>query len=69
MVIVEHTAETLAAHNAAAHGGVVVRGRDEPVAERLVRPLSVIVLDVLSEDLPQVALAERYDPRQTLAPN
>jgi hypothetical protein len=35
----------------------------------LMRPLFVIVLDVVLNDLPQVAFAQRYDPSQTLAPD
>ena len=54
MVVVKHATEALSAHDAAACGCVVVRCHDELVAERLMRPLSVIVLDVLLNDLPQV---------------
>ena len=69
MVVVKHATEALSAHDAAACGCVVVRCHDELVAERLMRPLSVIVLDVLLNDLPQVAFAQRNDTRETLAPN
>jgi hypothetical protein len=69
MVIVEHAAEAPPTYDAAAHGCVVVRCRDEFVVERLMRPLSVIVFDVLLDDLPQVAFAQRNDAGQTLAPD
>jgi hypothetical protein len=58
MIVVEHAADTLTSQDDAVFGCVVVRGCDELVAERLMRPLSVIVLDVLSNEL---TLAQRYD--------
>jgi hypothetical protein len=42
MVEAEHTAETLASHDAAADSGVVVHRCDELVAERLMASLGVV---------------------------
>ena len=69
MVEVEHAAESLSAQRRAAYGCVVVCRGDELVAERLVRPLSVIVLHVLLNNLTQVAFAQRNHAIHTLAPN
>lgn len=66
--MVQHAAEPLTMHNAAAVGGVAVHWRDELVAQRLVRAFPVIMFDVLANDLPQVTLPERDDACETLAP-
>jgi hypothetical protein len=68
VVVVQHAPEALAAQDAAARGGVVIRRSDELVAEALMTALSVIVHEVLSDEFAQVYLAQRYDPRQTLSP-
>ena len=41
-------------------------GRDELVAQTLVRPLLVIMLDERSYGSPEVPFAEGYDPREAL---
>jgi hypothetical protein len=61
MVEVEHTSETLPAHDAAARGSVVVDRCDELVAERLMGSLNVIMSSEISDELAQVTLAQRYD--------
>jgi hypothetical protein len=58
MVEVEHTSETLPAHDAAACGSVVIHRCDEHVAERLMVSLDVIVSGELSDELAQVAFAQ-----------
>jgi hypothetical protein len=70
MVEVEHTSETLPAHDTAACGSVsvVVDLCDEHVAERLMVSLDVIVSGEFSDELAQVAFAQRYDVSQALAP-
>lgn len=40
---------------------------DQLVAEPLVRPLSVVVLDVFSDHVPYMLLPERYDPVEAFA--
>lgn len=51
--------------------GVVVLGvearLDELVVDSLVMPLAVVVLDVLSDDSPEMALAERNDVVEAFA--
>src|SRR5882762_4876728 len=42
------------------------RGRDEFVAQTLVRPLLMIMLDKRSDGRPEVPFAERHDPLQAL---
>src|SRR5712692_6998539 len=42
------------------------RGCDELVAQTLVRPLLMIVLDKRSDGRPEVPFAERHDPLQAL---
>jgi hypothetical protein len=61
MVVVENAAEALSAQDRAAHGCGVVRRGDELVAERLMRPLSVIVREIFTDDLPQMAITQRND--------
>jgi hypothetical protein len=68
VVVAQRTAETLTAHDAAAHGGVVVHGSEELVVERLMISFREIVSDVVSNDPTRVALTQRYDTSQTLAP-
>jgi len=67
MVEVQHAAESLSAHDAAAVGGIVVDRRDELVSQPLVRAFSMTVRDILENNLPQVALAQRDDACETLA--
>jgi hypothetical protein len=69
MRVVQHAAETLTSQDAAAYGGVVIRRSHELVAEALVIALSVIVREVLSDELAQMRLSQRYDPSRTLAPD
>ena len=68
MVVVQYAAEALAAQNAAAKAGVVVHGSESLVTERLMISLAEIVPDVVSNDLPQVALTQRYVITTTLLP-
>jgi hypothetical protein len=42
------------------------RARDQPIAEPLMIPFSVIVLDVLRHRAPEVPLPDRHDPSQAL---
>jgi hypothetical protein len=68
MVEVEHTSETLPAHDAAACGSVVVHRCDEHVTERLMVSLDVIVSGEFSDEVAEVGFAQRYDVSQALAP-
>src|SRR5260370_40933733 len=65
VVELEHAAEPRTARDraCAARRG---RGRDELVAQTLVRPLLMIMLDKRSDGSSQVPFAEGHDPRQAL---
>ncbi len=65
VVELEHAAEALTAPNRAwaDHRGL---GRDALMAQTLVRPFLMIVIDKRSHGSPEVPLAEWHDSRQTL---
>ena len=65
MVVNERATQPLATYNVAADGCVVVRRCDELVAQRLMRSFSVVMLDVLTNNLSQVAFTQRDDARET----
>jgi hypothetical protein len=67
-VVIQGTAQPLTTYDPAAVGCVIVRWCDEPVAETLVVSFSVIVRDILENNLPEVALAQRDDACETLSP-
>jgi hypothetical protein len=64
MVIPEQPSKPLTADDrrVIARGGRRGRPLDQPVAESLMIPFSIIVLDVLADDFPEVRLAERESP-------
>ena len=64
MVEIEQAAETLPSTNAPCR---VTRRhpRDQPIAEPLVIPFAMIVLDILRHRVPEVPLPERNHPIET----
>ena len=67
IVVVQHAAEALTAHDAAAVGCIIVHRHDELVADSLVIAFCMIVIEKLLHDLPKVTLTERDGTRKTLA--
>jgi hypothetical protein len=65
VVELEHAAEPLTAFHRACSDDFGPR-RDELVAEALVRPFLMVMVDELSNGSPEVLLAERDDSPQTL---
>ena len=65
VVELEHAAEALSALDWAFSDQRGL-GRDEFIAQILVRPLLMAMVDKRSDGCPEVRFAERHDPRQTL---
>jgi hypothetical protein len=63
VVELEYAAEALAAPNRACAGRRGLGGRDARIAQTLVRPFLMIVIDKRSHGSPEVPLAEWHDSR------
>ena len=69
MIEVEHAAQSLPPYDATGHRRNVARRFNESVREALVIPLSVIVCDILAQQLAKMMLAQRHHFRQALLAN
>jgi hypothetical protein len=64
MIVAEYAAQSLATRHASGRNRAVVRGFDELIRQSLMVSLSVVVRDVLAQQLTQVMLAQRDHFRQ-----